>query len=184
MLPSELDAVIREVLQGNRDAFRKILHAHGLPLRSYIAAFVHTLDDIDDLSQEVFLTAYSNLPEFRRGQDFGAWLRGIARNKIYHHFRSSSRRNKALARFREEVARTVEERLERAVSADTSGTIEVLLHCIARLPERMRLAVRAGLDGSKPADLAGRMMTTVGAVHRLHSRANRLLRDCMQKELG
>src|SRR5262249_20051477 len=103
MLPSELDAVIREVLQGNRDAFRKILHAHGLPLRSYIAAFVHTLDDIDDLSQEVFLTAYSNLPEFRRGQDFGAWLRGIARNKIYHHFRSSSRRNKALERFREDV---------------------------------------------------------------------------------
>jgi RNA polymerase sigma-70 factor (ECF subfamily) len=78
----------------------------------------------------------------------------------------------------------VEARLERTVSADTSGTIEVLLHCIALLPERMRLVVRGGLDGNKPADLAGKLMTTVGAVYRLHSRANRRLRDCMQKELG
>src|SRR5258708_628526 len=138
MLDVELDAVIGDVLRGDRDSFRKILHAYGLSLRSYIAAQVHTLDDIDDLAQDVFFVAYSNLAEFRRGNDFGAWLRGIARNKMYHHFRNSSRRNKAIERFREEVARVVEGRLEQAVSADTSGTIELLLHCIGQLPEKMR----------------------------------------------
>jgi RNA polymerase sigma-70 factor (ECF subfamily) len=181
--PSELDAVIDDVLRGERDAFRKVLRAYGLSLRSYIATQVHTLDDIDDLAQEVFFIAYRNLREFRRGDDFGAWLRGIARHKIYDHFRSTSRRHRALERFREEVARMVEARLERTVSGDSSGAIEVLLNCIGRLPERMRQVVRAGLDGDKPADLACEMMTTVGAVYRLHYRANQLLRDCMQKEL-
>ena len=184
MLRSEFDAVIDDVLRGDRDAFRKILQAHGLPLRSYIAMHVHALDDIDDLAQEAFFVAYSNLREFRRGDDFGAWLRGIARNKIYHHLRNSSRRNRTLDRFREEVARSVEGRLERAVASDESSVIEVLLHCIGQLPERLRRVVRAGLDGGKPADLAGEMMTTVGAVYRLHFRANRKLRDCMRKELG
>jgi RNA polymerase sigma-70 factor (ECF subfamily) len=184
MRAAELEAVVDDVIRGDRDAFRKILHAYGLSLRSYIATYIHALDDIDDLAQEVFIVAYRNLADFRRGDDFGAWLRGVARNKLYHHFRNASRRNKALDRFREEVARVVADRMERAVSADTSESIEVLLRCIGRLPERMRQVVRAGLDGGKPADVAGELMTTVGAVYRLHSRANQLLRDCMRKELG
>jgi RNA polymerase sigma-70 factor (ECF subfamily) len=182
--PHELDQVIDDVLLGEEDAFRKILRAYGLSLRSYIAAWVHHIDDIDDIAQDVFFVAYRSLGDFRRGDDFGAWLRGIARNKVYHHVRNSSRRNKALERFREEVARVVEAKLERAVSGDHSGAIEVLLRCIGRLPERMRRVVRAGLDGGKPADLAEELMTTVGAVYRLHYRANQLLRECMQKELG
>ena len=184
MLADELNDVIDDVLGGDRDAFRKIMHVYGLSLRSFIATQVHALDDIDDLAQDVFLAAYGNLPDFRRGDDFGAWLRGIARNKMFHHFRQTSRRNKTLDRFREEVARVVESRLERAVSADNSGAIEVLLHCIGRLPEKMRRVVRDGLDGGKPAELAGELMTTVAAVYRLHARANQLLRECMRKESG
>src|SRR5215213_8470422 len=109
--PSELVAAIDEVLRGDREAFRKILRAYGLSLRSYIATQVHHMDDADDLAQEVFFVAYRNLRDFRRGDDFGAWLGGIARNKVYNHFRSTSRRHKALDRFREQVARVVEARL-------------------------------------------------------------------------
>jgi RNA polymerase sigma-70 factor (ECF subfamily) len=184
MLTDALNDVIDRVLAGDRDAFREIMHAYGLSLRSYIATQVHALDDIDDLAQDVFLAAYANLPDFRRGDDFGAWLRGIGRNKMYHHFRQTSRRNKTLDQFREQVARVVAVRLERAVSADNSGAIEMLLQCVGLLPEKLRRVVRAGLDGGKPAELAGELTTTVAAIYRLHSRANQLLRECMRKELG
>jgi RNA polymerase sigma-70 factor (ECF subfamily) len=181
---SELDAVVLMVLRGDRDAFRKILRAYGLSLRSYIATQVQHIDDIDDLAQDVFLAAFRNLRDFRRGDDFGAWLRGIARNKVHEYFRSTSRRNRALVRFREEVTRVVEANLDRKVSADHSGPVEVLLRCIGELPERLRRVVRAGLEGDKPAELAVELTTTVGAVYRLHYRANQMLRDCMRKELG
>jgi RNA polymerase sigma-70 factor, ECF subfamily len=173
----ELDAVIDAVLEGRDDAFLNVMRSFGLPIRSYISSHVFHLDDIDDLAQEVFFVAFRNLREFRRGEDFGAWLRGIARKKMYEYFRKSSRRHKAMARFREEVARVLESDLDRAVDDDHAESIEVLLRC-------MRRVVRAGLDGDKPADLAGKLETTVGAVYRLHYRANRLLRDCMLKELG
>jgi RNA polymerase sigma-70 factor (ECF subfamily) len=180
---SELNAVIDAVLEGRHDAFLKVMRTFGLAIRSYIAGHVFHLDDIDDLAQDVFFVAFRNLREFRRGDDFGAWLRGIARKKMYEYFRKLSRRHKAMARFREEVARVLESDLEQAAADDRAESIEVLLRCISRLPERMRRVVRAGLDGDKPADLAGQLDTTVGAVYRLHYRANRLLRDCMQKEL-
>ena len=40
------------------------------------------------------------------------------------------------------------------------------------------------MDGDKPAELAAELLTTVGAVYRLHYRANQLLRDCMRKEVS
>ncbi|MHC5543419.1 RNA polymerase sigma factor, partial [Singulisphaera rosea] len=152
---SEIDAIIDETLGGDREAFRKIIREYSLSLRSYIAASVHGMDAVDDLAQEVYLAAFRNLREFRRGDDFGAWLRGIARNKVYKHFRSSSRRNKAMGRFLDRVAGLTGTRLEHAVSGDRSESIEVLLLCIGRLPDRLRQVVHGGLDGDKPADLAG-----------------------------
>jgi RNA polymerase sigma-70 factor (ECF subfamily) len=180
----EIGAVLDEVARGNRDAFRLIVRAFSLPLRSYLASQVHHANDVEDIAQEVFLAAYRQLGTFRRGDDFGAWLRGIARNKLHDFFRGSARRVKALEQFRAQVARVVQEDLERAAAADSSESIEALLRCIAKLPEKLRRVVRAGLDGDKPADLAEQYATTVGAIYNLHHRANQLLRDCVRKELA
>jgi RNA polymerase sigma-70 factor (ECF subfamily) len=182
--PPQIAGILDEVARGNRDAFRGVVRAYALPLRSYLASQVHDLDDVDDLAQEVFLAAFRSLSAFRRGDDFGAWLRGIARNKLYNHWRSLARRDRAMAGFQEEVARAVEADLERAAAADQSEAIEALLRCVARLPEKLRRVVRAGLDGDKPGALAEALGTSIGAVYNLHYRANQLLRACVQKELA
>ena len=85
--PDEIEAVLDQSCGGHHDAFRLIVRAFGLPLRCYIASQVHHPNDVDDLTQEVFLAAYRRLDSFRRGDDFGAWLRGIARNKLHDYFR-------------------------------------------------------------------------------------------------
>src|SRR6516162_3958490 len=99
---SEVETILDEVARGRTDAFGRIVRLYALPLRSYLASQVHHLDDVDDLAQEVFLAALQSLPSFRRGDDFGAWLRGIARNKLLVYFRTQSRRSQALRRFRDE----------------------------------------------------------------------------------
>jgi RNA polymerase sigma-70 factor (ECF subfamily) len=180
---SEIDALLDDVAQGRTESFGRIVRDFALPLRSYLASQVHHTDDVDDLAQEVFLAALVSLPTFRRGDDFGAWLRGIARNKLLTYFRSTARRTKAMQRFQESVAKVIEEDLERASAGDRSEVIERLLACIAQLPDRLRRVVRAGLGGAKPAELANELSTTVGVVYNLHYRANQLLRDCLQKGL-
>jgi RNA polymerase sigma-70 factor (ECF subfamily) len=177
----DVNAILDEVARGGTEAFGRIVHHYALPLRSYLASQVHRLDDVDDLAQEVFLAAFKNLPTFRRGDDFGAWLRGIARNKLLVYFRTQSRRHQSLQRFRDEVAALIEHDLECAAAFDRSEMIEQLLRCIAELPERLRRVVRGGLDGEKPAELAKALSTTVGVIYNLHYRANHLLRKCLQK---
>ena len=59
------------------------------PIQGTASCQVHHLEDVDDLAQEVFLAALGSLANFRRGDDFGAWLRGIARKKLLNYFRSS-----------------------------------------------------------------------------------------------
>jgi RNA polymerase sigma-70 factor (ECF subfamily) len=181
---SEVDSALEEAARGRTEAFGRIVRAYALELRSYLASQVHHLDDVDDLAQEVFLAALASLATFRRGDDFGAWLRGIARNKLLVYFRSQSRRSQALQRFRDEVTALIADDLDRAAASDRAETIERLLRCIAELPERLRRIVRAGLDGFRPAEVAKALSTTVGVVYNLHHRANQLLRECLQRGVG
>jgi RNA polymerase sigma-70 factor (ECF subfamily) len=180
---SEFESVIDEVLRGNKDSFRRFVQEYALYVRSYIATQIHQLDVIDDLAQDVFFAAFRNLHDFQRGNEPSAWLRGIARNKISGHFRSVSRRARAMDRFREEVALVCGETLDESMGLESSETIEVLLHCITRLPDRMRRVVHAGLDGHRPAELAAELNVSVGAVYSLHYRANQLLRECVRRVL-
>src|SRR5262249_27921115 len=148
----DVDSILEEVARGRTEAFGRIVRDYALPLRSYLASQVYHLDDVDDLAQEVFLAALKSLDTFRRGDDFGAWLRGIARHKLLVYFRTLSRRNHALQRFRDEVTTLIDGDLEGVAAADRTETIERLLRCVAELPERLRRVVRAGLDGDKPAE--------------------------------
>ena len=173
-----------EVARGRTEAFGQLVRCYALALRSYLASQVYHLDDVDDLAQEVFLAALKGLATFRRGDDFGAWLRGIARNKVLIYYRSQSRRQQALQRFRDQAAGLIDEELERAVASDRAEIVERLLHCVAELPERLRRVVRAGLGGTKPAEVAQALGTTVGVIYNLHYRANQLLRECLQRGVG
>ena len=177
----DLNAVLDEIAGGRTEAFGRIVATYALPLRSFLASQVYYSDDVDDLAQDVFLAALDGLPGFRRGENFGAWLRGIGRNKLLVYFRSRSRRVRAMEKFRDDVAALVDEELEAAAAVETTESIESLLRCIAKLPERLRKVVRAGLDGDKAAESAAALSTTVGVIYNLHHRANVLLRECLRK---
>jgi RNA polymerase sigma-70 factor, ECF subfamily len=179
-----VEAVLSEVARGRTEAFGRVVRAYALPLRSYLASQVHHMADVDDLAQDVFLAALKSLPTFRPGDDFGAWLRGIARNKLLVYFRTQARRVQALQRFRDEVSAVIEADLEQSAAADRAEMIEQLLRCISLLPARLCRVIRAGLDGDTPAQVAKALSTSVGVVYNLHYRANQLLRECMKKGVG
>ncbi len=178
-----LEILLDRIAKGEPDLYLKVVRRFELSLRSYLASQLYDQADVDDLAQEVFIAAYRDLGGFRQDGDFGAWLRGIARNRLLGHFRSIQRRANATERFREEVARLTAAELEAAEQTGGEDKIERLLHCIARLPEKLRRVVHQGLEGAKPAALAEEMQTSVPAIYQLHYRANQLLRDCMNQKI-
>jgi RNA polymerase sigma-70 factor (ECF subfamily) len=180
---TDLNTLLDRIGRGETDLYLQVVRRFELMLRGYLAGQLYNLAEADDLAQEVFIASWRDLAGFRRGEDFGAWLRGIARNRLLAHFRSQQRRANAVERFQAEVARIAEQELDAAARNDESGRFDRLLHCISRLPEKLRRIVHAGLDGARPAALAEELQTTVPAIYQLHYRANQLLRECMTKEV-
>lgn len=180
---ASLQALLDRILRGERDLFLHVVRRHELMLRSYLASQLYDLSEVDDLAQETFIAAFKDLRSFRQGEDFGAWLRGIARHRLLTHFRSLQRRESATRRFQAEVTRVAREDLENAARQHQGDHLARLLHCISKLPDKLRRVVHAGLEGLKPSSLAGELGTTVPAIYQLHYRANQLLRECMSKEL-
>ncbi len=178
----DLNTLLDRIGRGETDLYLQVVRRYDLMLRGHLAGQLYDITEADDLAQEVFIAAWRDLASFRRGGDFGAWLRGIARNRLLTHFRSQQRRVSATERFQAEVVRIAEQELETASHHEEAGRVERLLHCISRLPEKLRRVVHAGLEGARPAALAEELQTTVPAIYQLHYRANQLLRDCMTKE--
>ncbi|MCR9197619.1 MAG: sigma-70 family RNA polymerase sigma factor [Planctomycetaceae bacterium] len=176
-----VEELIDRVHSGDRDAFRGIVRRYSASLRGYLACQLRHMEDVDDIAQDVFITAYRKLDRFREG-DFGAWLRAIARNEVLMHMRTAARRDSALGRFRQRLQQAMVPDYERAADQFSSRLVDRLRTCIERLPERMKQVVRHGLEGAKASALASSMNTSVGAVYNLQYRANGLLRECLDQE--
>jgi RNA polymerase sigma-70 factor (ECF subfamily) len=179
--PDQARAAAAEVARGNPDAFRPVVRAYAPAVRAYLAAHVYRMDEVDDLAQEVFLAAYREMAAGGRVADLGAWLRGVARNKMLAHARAAARRADALDRFRAEAARVAADDLEELAAADRADTLDQLLRCVAGLPDRLRVVVRAGLDGIKPDALAADLGVSVGTVYNLNCQAHKRLRECLRR---
>src|SRR5262245_23623506 len=81
-----LAATIRAVAFGDRDAFAR-LYADYVRLVHAILLGRVPRRDVDDLVQEVFITAYQRIRELRDPAAFGGWIATIARNRATDYLR-------------------------------------------------------------------------------------------------
>ncbi len=173
------EPVIAAVLAGDRDQFRVLVREYGLLVRGYIAARLYHQEDVEDLAQEVFVTAFRKL-DTCDASNFRQWLLGIAKHHLLNHWRKVSRRASAMERFRHEVVGQIDNELNELHDDLESGQIERLLGCIAQLPDRARSIVRAGLDGVRAESLAEELGMSANAIYQARHRAHAALRKCMQ----
>ena len=176
-----LEPILDAVLGGDADAFLEIVRTYGPGLRAFLASQLFQMDAVDDVAQETFIAAYRSLPTFQRSEDFGAWLRGIARNKLRRYFEQSSRRGDTLEAFRRECTELIQPDLEAASNGTRLEHLQAMMACIGQLPERLRRVVHANLEGCRSGALAEELQTTPGAVYQLQYRALQLLKDCVSK---
>ncbi len=72
------EAWIERARRGDRDAFAALIDAHLPSVRRFLGRLGTSDDDLDDLTQEVFLTMLSSLGQFRAESKISTWLLGIA----------------------------------------------------------------------------------------------------------
>jgi RNA polymerase sigma-70 factor (ECF subfamily) len=79
--------LISSTLTGNDEAFALLVARHKRKVFSLAARFARDRDELEDISQEVFIKAYENLKDFRREGPFEHWLSRIAVRTCYDFLR-------------------------------------------------------------------------------------------------
>ena len=76
------------------EAFVAVFDDNYVDIWAFVRRRVHSAADADDLTAEVFVTAWRRVGEMPREQERRPWLFGVARNVIRNHRRSIVRRER------------------------------------------------------------------------------------------
>jgi RNA polymerase sigma factor (sigma-70 family) len=83
-----VEAVVRDILNGQRDRFREIVRVYSDELLRIAYHFVRDWDEAKDITQKTFIACYESLRRFDVNRPFRPWLLRIHVNQC----RSASRR--------------------------------------------------------------------------------------------
>ena len=159
-------ALIDAVLSGRRDAFAPLVERYHGGAYALVWSIVRDFAAADDVTQEAFLAAYTELSELRDREAFPAWLRQIAVNRARAWLRR--RRGKETTSDLDRVAAA-----ERGGPTGLSGEITAILES---LPGKKReVAMLCYVDELSRKDAARLLGVSEGTLRkRLHD-AKRLL---------
>lgn len=88
MLEAEQD-IVAAAKKGDSASFGKLYDHYVKPIYRFIAVKVSIRQEAEDLTHEVFLSAWQKLPGFTfQGFPFSSWLYRIARNRVIDHYRT------------------------------------------------------------------------------------------------
>ena len=162
-LAQRLSATIRAVAAGDRDAFSQLYADYVRMVHAILLGRVPRRD-VDDLVQDVFITAYTRIRELRDASAFGGWIATIARNRATDYLRQS----------REQVELPAELPGGDAIEADTMAVLDT----IRKLPEAYRDTLLMRLvEGMTGAEIAERSGLTPASVRVNLHRGMKLLRE-------
>jgi RNA polymerase sigma-70 factor (ECF subfamily) len=172
---------------GDRELFIEQVREHHAGLRGFVRSLGVDPLWVDDVAQEAFIVAYNRLGEFDHSRDFGAWLRGIARNLVINERRKDARRK-----------RIISDNLTEVLIASSSATDEeedemgdlalvrlnALKECVKGLPEKsLRLLKSRYEDDNSAQDIAEEFSMNPPAVRKALERMRTALRDCMEEKM-
>ena len=169
-----------EQLDDRLERFTRLWMNNQRVVASFITMSLRDSHAAEDVLQEVAVDASRNFHRYDSAKPFGAWLIGIARQRMVDHYRRADKRPLQLS-----------EELEQVLSeayADYASNVEdrlvALRVCMKRLPERHQELVnqRYGL-GVSLADAAAMIGSNAKAVNAMLTRIRKKLADCVEQRL-
>lgn len=89
------EQLIQEIISGNTYAFKTLMEKYQSPVFRVAMGFVHSKEDAEDITQEVFIKIYRSLPNFKGDSEFSTWLYRITVNMSINYL-NRNRQNRLL----------------------------------------------------------------------------------------
>ena len=169
--------IIDKIKKGKYEAYRLLVRRYTQDIRFYLARRLNDHHEIEDLTQEVFVAAYHSLGNYDTGRDnFGAWLRTIARNKLMSHLRKYYATQKRDLILENEIFTNIEDS-----SLIPDDLIEKMKKCISKLPEAAQELIQSRYFTTEPVMLlAERLGSSENAISSKLFRIRKTLKECIE----
>jgi RNA polymerase sigma-70 factor (ECF subfamily) len=177
------NSLIRQTRNGSHSAFAELIRRHQSTVRAVLGRYLRDDDEVDELAQRTFISAFRSMDRFRGDASFSSWLVAISRRQAAMYFRDESRRRK-----HETTAGELSLLTWTDASFDRNDDVEsklvTLSECLRGLPanshdvvtrfyfERQSIDVIASSQGRSP-----------GAIRMLLMRIRRTLAKCISLRL-
>ncbi|HAV24243.1 MAG TPA: RNA polymerase subunit sigma-24 [Bacteroidetes bacterium] len=79
--------LIQKALNGDQRSFRRLRHKYHDAIFNLIARMIRNREEVEDLTQEAFIKAFTSLASFNDEYAFSTWLYKIATNNCIDHIR-------------------------------------------------------------------------------------------------
>lgn len=181
---------VARVQRGDREAFTPLVERHERRVRSLVYHLVRRRDEVEDITQEIFIKAFKSIRSYNGESSFGTWLGRIAVNHCYDYLR---REQKARVSYHwqmaEETGRRLEENLEQQQPLSVEEEValrDLAAKLLERAPadDRVILSLKE-LEDRSIEEIAALLDLRVNTVKvRLHRARKRMLEDLKRWRQG
>lgn len=173
--------LIRNFIKGDETTFRTLVIKHKEKVRNLVFITLGDTEYVDDISQDVFISVYHKIRDFRFESKFTTWLYRITVNKCRDYLRKKKVRS---------IFVPIGDSDREYPTGPFSENIDIpnlVQNAISKLPEKLKVPlVLRDIDGLSYKEIADQLGTEVGTIKSRIFRARENLKFILepyQKEL-
>jgi RNA polymerase sigma-70 factor (ECF subfamily) len=171
--------VVRDVLEGDRDAYRLLVRRYGDTLYAHALRMARSPDEAADLVQKALVQGFRKLHMCREPERVGAWLFRITANLCKDHVRNPRRkRDVPLAPLAGVVRGSADPEAD-AQAAETRRKVWEALQALT--PEQREAFVLKHVDGRSYEEIAAVMDLSVASLKMRVHRAREALKGLLEE---
>lgn len=149
--------LIRKVREGDAEAFAPLVERYSRPIFALVVGIVGQREEAEELTQDIFLKAYTHLSTFGGRSAFSTWLYRIACNTALSAVRSRRRRFALFDSDRSERLPDVPD--EEELTALSQAQEQALLAALDRLEADERALIQLHYYENRPLSECGEILS-------------------------
>ncbi len=173
--------MIREALKGDNRAYQRLMGKYHDQIFNFIYRMIHDREQVEDLTQEAFIKAFSSLGSFNEEFAFSTWLYKIATNNCIDYIRKRKLQMYSIdkpieSRDSDYMFELPDESSEADQDVIRAQRAAFLRTAIAQLPEKYRRVIQLRhVEEKSYEEIAGILKLPIGTVKAHIFRARELL---------
>lgn len=168
-------AIIRQFIDGDQSAFQILVKRHKEKVRNIVYITMNNSALVDDIAQEVFITVYRNLKNFRFESQFTTWLYRITVNRCKDYLRKMNVR-KIFSPLEEGNEVT-----EFSTPSENKDVSQIVMDAISKLPVKLRMPlILKDIEGFSYQEISETLKCEMGTVKSRIFRGRERLKELLQ----